>query len=713
MSSEDPIIGYKYFIGFHLIPCLSGVRALRKIATDKKLLWNGNVTTNQTISINKPDLFGGDPPAGSGGMAGYVDVMFGESDQPVNEYTGNILNKGKIVPAYRGVMGFVFKRFYVGNSATIKPIKFLLEGDPMGSWRSDIKFIKQDDVDYDEINPVHYVRHLIASKRDGMSFSESYINDASFDAAAQTIYDEGFGLSIKWTKIKSYSNIFNEIKKHIAAEIYQNPYTGLWEITLIRDDYDTATMVSIGKSNSRLNMFKKESSSGACNDMTINYNDLSRDRTRSVNQKNPALIDINGGQTVAITNDYPFINSESLARTVCARDARQSATALASIELEITNGAGEGMLKGETFKFTRESEGCVDPVFRVIDINNGSPDNPMVKIKAVEDIFSYGFVTENGNNDNGWDPVVTDPEPITIRSVMEMPYPLAARKIPEISSVEAPAALMVAAARPTQTDIKYTMLTDFNDAGSYKSSGSGSFTPWGLINGAILIEDDQLLYSSSADLDLISLPAMALINRELIEISAIDLVGDMMTINRGCGDSIPEMHASGSYIWVISKSVGSIIDDIAPGDDIDIKLNSINANGSISDIETLPTDSVAVTSNLSLPYPPANIMLNGENWPSSLTGDIVVTWNIRDRYMQQDRLTGYYEAADIGGGDIVRIEAYDGITQFANYDASAADKTFTLTPPASAASVRVKIYSIENDVESVNYYEVTMQWSSS
>ena len=76
-------IGYKYYAGLHMAFC-DAADALLAIAVGDKTAWTGNVTSNTTIYINNPNLFGGEER--EGGIQGNVDVMFGRDSQGVNSY---------------------------------------------------------------------------------------------------------------------------------------------------------------------------------------------------------------------------------------------------------------------------------------------------------------------------------------------------------------------------------------------------------------------------------------------------------------------------------------------------------------------------------------------------------------------------------------------------------------------------------------------------
>ena len=62
-SSKSITIGYKYFIGMHMVVCHE-IDELQAILAGDRIVFEGSVTDNTTLNINKPDLFGGEKKEG-------------------------------------------------------------------------------------------------------------------------------------------------------------------------------------------------------------------------------------------------------------------------------------------------------------------------------------------------------------------------------------------------------------------------------------------------------------------------------------------------------------------------------------------------------------------------------------------------------------------------------------------------------------------------
>ena len=118
MPKKRPIIGYKTFAGLHLILCQAAIDAVTRIRYGDKTMWEGEVSSGQ-INVNKPDLFGGEGK--EGGVSGTIDVLDGASDQLQNDYLQTALDETNI-PAFRGVVSLVFRKFYLTNNPFLKKL---------------------------------------------------------------------------------------------------------------------------------------------------------------------------------------------------------------------------------------------------------------------------------------------------------------------------------------------------------------------------------------------------------------------------------------------------------------------------------------------------------------------------------------------------------------------------------------------------------------
>ncbi len=121
-SSKKVTVGYKYYVGMHMILCHGPVDKLLRIQVDERDAWLGSRDGGQ-IYVNQPNLFGGE--SREGGIQGTVDFETGHAGQGQNSYLVSKL--GAYVPAFRGVVGMVLRSVYTfgktafGNGTTANP----------------------------------------------------------------------------------------------------------------------------------------------------------------------------------------------------------------------------------------------------------------------------------------------------------------------------------------------------------------------------------------------------------------------------------------------------------------------------------------------------------------------------------------------------------------------------------------------------------------
>ena len=121
-SSKSVTVGYKYYVGMHLILCHGQADKLIRTRVDGRLAWLG-ANTGGSFSIDKPDLFGGE--SREGGISGTIDFETGRNDQTPNSYLVSKL--GSLVPAFRGVVGIVLRQVYIGLNPYLKNWDFRVQ----------------------------------------------------------------------------------------------------------------------------------------------------------------------------------------------------------------------------------------------------------------------------------------------------------------------------------------------------------------------------------------------------------------------------------------------------------------------------------------------------------------------------------------------------------------------------------------------------------
>lgn len=122
-GSTSYTVGYKYYVGMHQALCHGPVDALLRIRIDNKDAFLGKHTGGR-LSINKPNLFGGE--SREGGISGDIDFEQGAPTQGQNDYLAAQLGS-TFLPAFRGVCCAVLRRMYMGINPYLKQWEWRLQ----------------------------------------------------------------------------------------------------------------------------------------------------------------------------------------------------------------------------------------------------------------------------------------------------------------------------------------------------------------------------------------------------------------------------------------------------------------------------------------------------------------------------------------------------------------------------------------------------------
>jgi len=119
-SSKKQTVGYHYKLLLHYGVSRGPIDAFLEWRGGDRTAWSGEMTSSGTISVNAPNLWGGEKS--EGGIVGTADVMFGEADQMPSSYLADNLTPQQ--PGLRGKFTFLFKGGRFGINPYPKSIGF-------------------------------------------------------------------------------------------------------------------------------------------------------------------------------------------------------------------------------------------------------------------------------------------------------------------------------------------------------------------------------------------------------------------------------------------------------------------------------------------------------------------------------------------------------------------------------------------------------------
>lgn len=639
---KSQTVGFRYSFDIHgaIGKAIDGLLAIR---ASGKSAWTGNATSNQTINIDAPNLFGGDK--GEGGIQGRFDLMLGEEDQALNTGLAAALG-GELVPNFRGFAGFFFSGLVTSINPYPKPWELLryrrVKGWDGAVWYPETCAIDLADGQVRAMNPAHILYEIYTNRENGLGVDRSMIDDAQWRASALKLYNEGFGLCIGWKRSTgSLGDFRDQICDHIGAYCGPDRNTGLITLKLVRDDYDVEALPLFDEDIGLLSIEEDETSSAliAPSQLFVEFVDAITGETRRARAVNQAIAQLQGGPS-AETVSYPGIPTAELAGRVVQRDMRVRASNLRKYKVKLDR-RGSGIGPADAFRIRSLKRGIEAVVVRAGRIEDGTLSGGAITITALQDVFGLPAASFVAVPPSGYVPPDRTPQPISLRRLMEVPYR-------ELSGVVDPANLALVdissawlstlAVKPTGLSLSYNLTTRPGASGAFVDRDSADWCPTAQIVSQLLPGATGAVLTGGIDLDRVTVGQAALLGNEIVRVDTINLVSGAITFGRGCADTVPaQLHSAGTRIWFYDGFEGVDETEYSSGVTMQAQLLTNTSIGQLAP-GLASIDSLALHGRQGRPYPPGQFAVNGSSWPAAIEGDVVITWAHRDRLNQSDQL---------------------------------------------------------------------------
>ena len=710
-SSKAQTVGFRYSFDIHGALAKS-IDGLLQIRASGKVAWSGNATSSQTISINAPNLFGGDK--GEGGIQGQFDLMMGDEAQPLNTRLAAALGGG-LVPNFRGFAGF----FYSGLVTSINPYPKkweTLSYRRMAGWDGAVWYPETCAIDLAggqvrAMNPAHILYETYTNRENGRGLDRSMLDDAAWRAAALTLFNEGFGLCIGWKRSQgTLADFRDQICEHIGAYCGPDRNTGLITLKLIRDDYDVEDLPLFDEDSGLLSIEDDETGSAvqAPSQLYVEFVDAITGKKRRARAVNPAIAQVQGGPS-SETKSYPAIPTGDLAARVAQRDMRVKASNLRKYKVKLDRRAAN-IGPADPFRIRSLKRGIAEVVVRAGRIEDGTLVNGTITITCLQDVFglpSSSFVVVPPS---GYVPPDRTPYAPTLRRLMEVPYRELAGLIDQanLSLLDVTAAWAVSlAARPSGLSLSYSLLTRPGTSGSFTDRGTADWCPTALLVSALPASagPNVVTVTAALDLDQVAIGQAALLDDEILRVDAINLTTGQVTLARGCADTVPAPHAAGARIWFYDGFEGADETEYTSGVTIQAKLLTNTSEGQLAEGLAV-ADSLALVGRQGRPYPPGRFQVGGSYYPSAIVGDVAVSFVNRNRLSQADQLI------DSAFGDVTPEAgmSYEALLKRADNDLLLARETglspLTLSTPYEG-QVKLELWALRSGLRSFQAHRHT------
>jgi hypothetical protein len=272
------------------------------------------------------------------------------------------------------------------------------------------------------MNPAHIIYECLTNREWGRGLPRERFDDAIWRLAADQLWEEKFGLCIRWTRQQGISEFVKTILDHIGAVIYTDRKTSLIRLRLIRADYDRATVPLFDTTSGLLEINEAPVSAPGpmTNEVKVTYRDPITDEDRVVRAVNLATLRASGGEINSSSKNFPGLPTQELADRVAKRELRASSTTLRRFSLTFDRRAS-AIVPGGVIRIQDYARNIPDTVIRIATVDYGSPKDGKIKVQAVQDVFGLPVRGFAALPPPTWTPPNRQPC-VGQMSVFELPY---------------------------------------------------------------------------------------------------------------------------------------------------------------------------------------------------------------------------------------------------------------------------------------------------
>lgn len=636
-----------YYLATHVGVCHGPVEAVLEIKVGEKVAWSGSsspadgsAVDGHNVSISNEGLFGGNKK--EGGVAGTMTVLHGAATQLIPSKIAQFIGlaKGK-APGYRGILSLFFHSAdgrsgfkWASNNPYLKPLWVKVRSKP-GTWYPEKAMISGD------ANPMHIIRECLVNTDWGMGAATKFLDDAQMRQVADTLYTEGFGLSLMWAQQASIESFIAEILRHVNGTMCINPSTGKFHFKLIREDYVQATLPAFNRDQGTIRSSQRKGWDETVNEISVSWTNPESEEPEVVTVHDPANITIQGA-IVADSRDMYGIRNIGLATRVAMREIQAASKPLMQVDVDFDRSAF-GLLPGDAIKLVDWKElNFSEIVMRVVTIDYGTPDSMVVRASLVEEVFGQPAVYTAQSPDR-WQSSAEDPKPIVSWEVMTAPYFMVARLLGEAraQSLTYPAVYPVVMAAPegsdTNTYVQQAQRGNIAGTGpvwqnSYDRVPVGFAT---LVNILPIGVTGEVSLSGLKGRVYAEVGNYLFIGGQNGEICLItDTSSGAIVVRRGCLDTSPRQWPAGTPVWITDDNRHGFDEELsAYGATQNYRLLPTTSKGQLQ-VSLAPVISGTMSDRPFRPYPPANVRVNGDLFPSAKQLPLAFSWSERNRILE-------------------------------------------------------------------------------
>lgn len=653
---------YRYYCGFLYGVSHGRIDEVSAVKVDERIVYTGSDNAGDSVLIDDPQAWGGDHK--DGGFYALCTIVPGDywpTQQP-NPYL--VAQLGASVPAYSGKAlfivygpsGFTESGYFSatpGESPALRPLKLRV-----GRWPNNLGVPAFKKVSSSDANPAECCYEWLTSPSFGVKkLPSSKIDLASFQAGAETHFDEGLGVSIEFNSNVDVETALDTFSSLADAVIYGGFRTGTIKYKVIRRNYSIASLPVFkrgpdGSDPSDYNVIETQGFTpgtwaSTVNELAFTYTDRDNNYIQTTRPFPNLANRMITGKTRSISQRLDGVSNGETASLVGTREMRAGSYPRPPLTL-VTNRDAYDKEPGDVIKYIDNVDDYTK-ILRIAEVQAGTEDQSEINLICVEDQYGVGSAAYNPFVPSGFtDPVGTAVE-AALSQAVEAPYFL---------TFDDDARLFVFAAKPNNAHQNFDTYVSTDAGVTYNQVGTNTdFAITGIITESVARLSAAVLpsltFTPSSSFDatrLESATAAEIANGENIiywpdtgEFMAVEDITDngdgtytLENIWRAVHpfDSVPAPHTAGQRVWFFTYGKLVTTTEYASTTATRTKILPRTVSA-ILDIDDATSTNVVIGTRALKPNPVRNVLINS----GYLTNEIGPVDNVQVNWNESNRLT--------------------------------------------------------------------------